>query len=37
MTPKFENDILVNEVTWPKLTHQYLIIFVEVKKSGESH
>ncbi len=35
MTPKFESDILVNEVTWPKLAHQYLVTFVEVKKSGD--
>ncbi len=25
----------MNEVTWPKLAHQYLVIIIEVKKSGD--
>jgi hypothetical protein len=25
--------LLVNEVTWPEFAHQYLVIFIEVKKS----
>jgi hypothetical protein len=32
MTPKFEGDLLVNETTWFELAHQYLVIFVEVKR-----
>jgi len=32
VTPKFEGDLFVNEVTWFELAHQYLVIFVEVKK-----
>jgi hypothetical protein len=32
MTPEFEGDLLVNEVTWFELVHQYLVTFIEVKK-----
>jgi hypothetical protein len=32
MTPEFEGDLFVNEVTWFELACQYLVIFVEVKK-----
>jgi hypothetical protein len=32
MTPGFEGDIFVNEVTWFELACQYLVILVEVKK-----
>jgi hypothetical protein len=32
MTPKFEGDLFVNEVTWFELAYQYLVILVEVKK-----
>lgn len=27
--------LLVNEVTWPEFAHQYLVIFIEVKKSWD--
>ncbi len=32
MTPKFEGDLFVNEVTWFELAHQYLVTLVELKK-----
>jgi len=32
---KFGGDLLVNEVTWPELAHQYLIILIEVAKNGD--
>jgi len=27
--------LLVNKVTWPEFAHQYLVIFIEIKKSGD--
>jgi len=35
MTPEFEGDLPVNEITWPELAHQYLVTLVEVKESGD--
>ncbi len=32
MTPEFEGDLFVNEVTWFELACQYLVILLEVKK-----
>jgi len=31
---EFGGDLPVNEVTWPELAHQYLVAFIQGKKSG---
>ncbi len=31
---EFGGDLPVNELTWPELAHQYLIAFIQGKKSG---
>jgi hypothetical protein len=35
MTPEFEGDLPLNEVTWLELAHQYLVTLVGVKKGSD--